>query len=143
MGLNSKSKTTWRLVNDKLQKRLAIWKSKYMSMSGCLTLLKVAFEIYHFTLCQFFRFRKESLKRLKSKASFFCGVAMLKPRRFILLIGILCKVLVKNMGLLNKWLWRYGNETNSLWRRVLCKKNDVDENSLLLNINNTRKLSTV
>ena len=55
----------------------------------------------------------------------------------------LCRVLVKNRGLLNKWLWHYGNETNSLWRRVLCKKNDVDENSLLSNINNIKKLSTM
>ena len=55
----------------------------------------------------------------------------------------LCKVLVKNRGLLNKWLWHYRNETNSLWRRVLCKKNDVDENSVLTNINNTKKLSTI
>ena len=44
MGSNLKSKTTWRSVIDKLQKRFTSWKSKYMSMSGCLTLLKVAFE---------------------------------------------------------------------------------------------------
>ncbi|GMI91067.1 hypothetical protein like AT4G29090 [Hibiscus trionum] len=38
---------------------------------------------------------------------------------------------VKNQALLNKWVWRFGKEGNSLWRRVINAKYGYDESSLL------------
>ncbi|KAK8713145.1 hypothetical protein V6N13_148368 [Hibiscus sabdariffa] len=38
---------------------------------------------------------------------------------------------VKNRALLNKWLWRYGTESESLWRKVISTKYLEDERLLL------------
>ncbi|GMI83779.1 hypothetical protein like AT4G29090 [Hibiscus trionum] len=37
----------------------------------------------------------------------------------------------KNRALLNKWLWRYGLEPSSLWRKVIDAKYNYDPNLLL------------
>ena len=39
-------------------------------------------------------------------------------------------VLGKNKGLLVKWVWRFGMEESSLWRRVVCAKYGVAIDSL-------------
>ncbi|KAK3219672.1 hypothetical protein Dsin_013642 [Dipteronia sinensis] len=35
------------------------------------------------------------------------------------------KMAVKNKSLLAKWIWRFGSENSSLWRRVICAKYGV------------------
>ncbi|KAK3189441.1 hypothetical protein Dsin_029002 [Dipteronia sinensis] len=39
------------------------------------------------------------------------------------------RILDMNKGLLAKWVWRYGNDDNPLWRRVLKAKYGISENS--------------
>ncbi|KAL4311206.1 hypothetical protein GQ457_01G023410 [Hibiscus cannabinus] len=34
----------------------------------------------------------------------------------------LCNLRQKNRALLNKWIWRYGGENSSLWRKVVDAK---------------------
>ena len=68
LGSNPKSKITWRPVIDKLQKKLASWKSKYMSMSGRLTLLKTAFgniPLYFMSICQVSKGVAKEIERIK------------------------------------------------------------------------------
>ncbi|KAK3213095.1 hypothetical protein Dsin_017801 [Dipteronia sinensis] len=36
----------------------------------------------------------------------------------------------KNRSLLAKWIWRFGSEVNSLWRRVICAKYGVSMEAL-------------
>ncbi|EOY10308.1 Uncharacterized protein TCM_025681 [Theobroma cacao] len=38
---------------------------------------------------------------------------------------------LKNHALLNKCLWRYANEPDSLWRKVIWAKNRLDPGSML------------
>ncbi|EOY03669.1 Uncharacterized protein TCM_018759 [Theobroma cacao] len=45
-------------------------------------------------------------------------------------IGI-TNIEVKNRALLNKWIWRYGKERDSLWREVLVAKTKSDPTMLL------------
>ncbi|KAK2659186.1 hypothetical protein Ddye_005719 [Dipteronia dyeriana] len=41
------------------------------------------------------------------------------------------RILDKNEGLLSKWLWRFGTDGSSLWKKVVCDKYGVDGNRLL------------
>ena len=43
---------------------------------------------------------------------------------------------LRNRALLNKWLWRYGNEHNSLWRKVIDEKNGMNEGAIIPSIGN-------
>ena len=36
------------------------------------------------------------------------------------------RMLAKNRSLLAKWAWRFGTETDTLWKQVLCAKYKVD-----------------
>ncbi|KAE8712920.1 hypothetical protein F3Y22_tig00110221pilonHSYRG00136 [Hibiscus syriacus] len=56
----------------------------------------------------------------KSAIHWVCWEQMAKPKRLGRL-GLF-DVNVQNRSLLNKWLWRYGSEPNSLWRRVIDGK---------------------
>ncbi|KAL4323799.1 hypothetical protein GQ457_11G028410 [Hibiscus cannabinus] len=38
---------------------------------------------------------------------------------------------VKNMALLNKWLWRFSTKIECLWRKVICAKYKENGDSLL------------
>ena len=42
-------------------------------------------------------------------------------------------MLDKNKSLLAKWVWRFGCETNSLWKKVLCARYGVDSSQLCWN----------
>ncbi|KAK3229608.1 hypothetical protein Dsin_001489 [Dipteronia sinensis] len=80
--------------------------------------------------------RIEKLQRL-----FFWGEGASKKKLHMVDWNTICKskandglgvghMLVKNIGLLAKWCWRYGSEVNSLWKRVLCAKYGSDTKDL-------------
>lgn len=37
-------------------------------------------------------------------------------------------LLLRNKALLGKWCWRFSNERDSLWSRVICSKYELQEN---------------
>ncbi|KAK3218547.1 hypothetical protein Dsin_012517 [Dipteronia sinensis] len=45
-------------------------------------------------------------------------------------LGI-ARILDKNLGLLAKWVWRFGNEDASFWKKVLCAKYGMDSKELI------------
>ncbi|KAE8658066.1 hypothetical protein F3Y22_tig00116975pilonHSYRG00163 [Hibiscus syriacus] len=47
---------------------------------------------------------------------------------------------LKNRSLLNKWLWKFGEESSSLWRKVLEAKYGLDHSSMVLRPINSSKL---
>ncbi|KAK3199152.1 hypothetical protein Dsin_022567 [Dipteronia sinensis] len=51
-------------------------------------------------------------------------------------LGIM-RVLVKNNGMLAKWIWRFGKENDALWRRVIVAKYGIQENRLIWSLNNS------
>lgn len=46
-----------------------------------------------------------------------------------------------NAALLVKWIYRYGNENDRLWRRVVCAKSGSDPRSLIMNFNGRNRKS--
>lgn len=49
---------------------------------------------------------------------------------------------VKNKALLNKWIWQYGEEKDSLWREILVGTTGSDLIVLLSNVSVNRRVST-
>ncbi|KAE8655306.1 2-succinylbenzoate--CoA ligase [Hibiscus syriacus] len=47
-------------------------------------------------------------------------------------LGVL-NILNMNRALLGKWSWRFANERNAVWRRLICSKYNLDHASLLFN----------
>lgn len=45
------------------------------------------------------------------------------------------------MALIVKWIYRYANELDSLWRRVVNAKSGVDSNSMLHPVNSSGRKS--
>lgn len=50
---------------------------------------------------------------------------------------------VKYCALLNKWLWRYGREKDSLWREMPVEKTRSDLSKLFPNTSVNRRMSTL
>nr|GFB93648.1 RNA-directed DNA polymerase, eukaryota, reverse transcriptase zinc-binding domain protein [Tanacetum cinerariifolium] len=105
---------SWDEVIDKMVNRLSKWKKKTLSIGGRLTLLKAVFgsrPIYHMSI-----FKKMSIwvswnKVLTSKEKGGLGVSSL----FAL-----------NRALMFKWVWRFFNQRDSLWVRVIHAIHGVD-----------------
>ncbi|EOY19395.1 Uncharacterized protein TCM_044492 [Theobroma cacao] len=49
----------------------------------------------------------------------------------------------KNRSLLTKWIWRYGNEREHIWRKIVTAKNDYDPHALLPKATVSRNCSKV
>lgn len=50
---------------------------------------------------------------------------------------------VKNRGLLNKWIWRYANEEDAMWRKIIVGKYGENYTNLLPENRNVRRFSIV
>ena len=58
LGTSPKRISTWQLVLDKIQKRLATWKAKFLSRAGRLVLIKYVFNnlsLYYLSLFKIFK----------------------------------------------------------------------------------------
>lgn len=127
VGRNMRHKARWKEVVD----RLSSWKAKLLSIGGRLTLVNAVLgtlPLYYFSLfkapmkvinllesirCRFFWDFKEGKK----------GIAWIKWKSILhdkdkggLGVGSLK---AKNIGLLGKWKWRFLNEKDALWVRVI------------------------
>ena len=50
---------------------------------------------------------------------------------------------LKNRALLNKWIWRYGEEPNAMWRLIIASKYGGDHYGLIPFIGNQRRFSRI
>ncbi|KAL4298144.1 hypothetical protein GQ457_12G026210 [Hibiscus cannabinus] len=118
-----------------MHSRLEGWKGKFLSIAGRITLVKAVLNnlpVYYMSLFAM----PVSVVNLINKiiGRFIWGSEkgrgihwvkwenLCKPKRCG---GLgLVDIKVKNQSLLNKWLWRYGNEPDSLWRKVIDAKNE-------------------
>ncbi|XP_017974450.1 PREDICTED: uncharacterized protein LOC108661541 [Theobroma cacao] len=108
LGVNHNSAHFWKPVLERVGAKLARWKAKTLSFRGRITLLKSKQKIHYV--------KWEKVCNLKE-----CGG-----------IGMV-DLEVKNRALMNKWIWRYENDRDSLWREVLVEKIGSDPTKLLPN----------
>ncbi|KAL4366278.1 hypothetical protein GQ457_05G030610 [Hibiscus cannabinus] len=142
LGFTINAISIWQPIIEKVCTRLEGWKGKLLSISGRLVLVKSVLSnlpIYYLSL---FEIPKSVAKVLNGlMAKFIWGSNSERPIHWLKwdtltkpkdLGGLgICDVKLKNRALLNKWLWRYGVEPSSLWRRVIASKYGYHSNNLL------------
>ncbi len=138
LGANFKSKAVWNSILEKMEHKLAGWKSIYLSKWGRLTLLKSTlsslptYYLSLFTIPISVANRMERIQRNFLWGSY--GDVIHNP---LVSWDIVCspinhgglgvrKIAVFNKALLVKWLWHFGLEVTKLWRRVIASKYEVN-----------------
>ncbi|RVW41391.1 hypothetical protein CK203_095197 [Vitis vinifera] len=98
LGAPNKAISVWDGVEERVTRRLALWKRQYISKGGRITLIKstmASMPIYQMSL---FRMPKEK-----------GGLGL---RKLALL----------NKALLGKWVWRFACDKENLWKKVISVK---------------------
>ena len=132
LGANSKKVSTWKLVMERIEKRLSMWKAKTLSRASRLILIKSVLNNMPIYYMELFKIPKAVVKKIiQVQRKFFWagskngrGIPLVaweiiqRPKH----LGGLCvgDLVIKNTALLFKWWWHffYGNE--SLWKRVIA-----------------------
>ncbi|KAK3229173.1 hypothetical protein Dsin_001054 [Dipteronia sinensis] len=109
LGANFYALASWKLLIRRVENRLTPCKRKFINNSGHLVLIK-----------------GDGVEKRKLYLANWSTVCKSKVHEG-LRIG---RILDKNRSLLTKWLWRFGREDSSLWKRVLCAKYGVSVSSL-------------
>lgn len=131
VGIDMSKASSWFEVIDSFTRRLSPWKSKCLSIRGCLTLTKAVLGSLPLYYLSIFRAPLNVLSKLESiRSRFFWGI---KDRRkgitwvkwgkvcSSLDSGGLCirSIRAKNLSLIGKWKWHFLTEHNPLWRSVI------------------------
>ncbi|KAE8680777.1 hypothetical protein F3Y22_tig00111366pilonHSYRG00071 [Hibiscus syriacus] len=109
LGARMNSEKLWDPVIANFNKKLAGWKVTSLSLAGRLVLIKEDKKRMHWV-------RWDYVCRPLSGGGL--GVADLK---------------VTNRALLGKWVWKFANDKNSMWKKFLCSKHNVSCHSMDIN----------
>ncbi|OMO98831.1 reverse transcriptase [Corchorus capsularis] len=104
LGARPNSVALWKHVVERCQKKLASWKAKHLSMAGLGNGRKIYLVDW------------DSICKYKDQGG----------------LGIV-NLGLRSRALLNKWLWRFGNEHGSLWQKIVAENNGISSVGLFLN----------
>ena len=121
-------------MEERVRRRLALWKSQYISEGGRITLIKstlASMPIYQMSI---FRIPKIVAKRIeKVQRDFLWGGGNLEGKIHVVKWDVVCtdknkgglslrKIAMLNRTLLGKWIWKYAYEKDNLWKQVITTK---------------------
>jgi len=134
LGAPFKSKAIWDGVIEKMEKRLASWQKIYLSKGGCLTLIKSTLSSIPTYFLSLFPLPAGIANRLERFQRDFLWDSPGGEHNLHLVnwktvcspiarggLGVK-KLILLNKALLGKWLWRFENEQDYLWRQVIASK---------------------
>uniref|UniRef100_A0A7C9ALA2 Reverse transcriptase domain-containing protein n=1 Tax=Opuntia streptacantha TaxID=393608 RepID=A0A7C9ALA2_OPUST len=134
LGAKFKEKAIWDSVIGKFEKRLSGWRAAYFSKGGRLTLIKsvlssiLTYYLSLFPLPASVAHKMEALQRNFLWGSFGSDFKfhlvrwnMVKQPSSVGGLGVR-DLRLFNEALLGKWLWRFLNEKDNLWRKVVAIK---------------------
>ena len=139
LGSSFKSKDIWNSIVEKMERRLAGWKSLYLSKGGRLTLLKSTLSSLPTYYLSLFTIPVSVANRIeKIQRNFLWGGQGELANPHLVNWDTVCspinygglgvrKIVTFNKALLGKWLWQFGMEETHLWRRVIATKYGVSE----------------
>ena len=142
LGARPSTKALWNSLLLSVGKRLAPWKQKFLSKGGRLVLIKaVLFSIPMYIMLVFKVFTSVAQAIEKLQRGFLLGDGAKKRKLHAVDWWSVCKskrngglwigrIEDKNKRLLSKWIWRFGRKEESLWKKIICAKYDVQQKSL-------------
>ncbi|KAJ9675215.1 hypothetical protein PVL29_024243 [Vitis rotundifolia] len=139
LGAPYKSTRVWDAVEERFRKRLSLWKRQYLSKGGRLTLLQSTLSSLPTYFLSLFVIPKRVRARLeKIQRDFLWGGGALENKPHLVSWKTICttkndgglgirKLATFNKALLGKWLWRFANENDSLWKQIISSKYDLQD----------------
>jgi hypothetical protein len=133
MHFRKLSNIDWKVVEDKIERKLSSWKGKLMSVGGRLVLLNSVLTSLVMFMLSFFEVPKGVLEKIDYfRSRFFWQGSDYKKKYRLAKWEILCQpkevgglgiqnIDVQNKCLLSKWLFKLLNE-DGLWQTLLRKK---------------------
>ncbi|RVW45169.1 putative ribonuclease H protein [Vitis vinifera] len=134
LGAPNRAPYIWDGVEERVRRRLALWKRQYISKGGRVTLIKstlASMPIYQMSI---FRMPKVVVRRIeKVQRDFLWGGGNMERKVHLVKWEVVCtdkdkgglglrKLALLNKALLGKWIWRYACDKNNLWRQVIKVK---------------------
>ena len=124
----------WDMMEDRFKKMLASWKSQYISKGGKLMLIQSTLSCLPIYCLSLFRMPVSIGTRLeKIQREFLWSGGSLEKKPHLVNWKTVCtekkkgglgmgRFSILNKALLYKWCWRFANERDSLWRKVISNK---------------------
>ena len=134
LGAHHKAMSMWDGVEERMRRRLALWKRQYLSKGGRITLIKSTLASIPIYQLSFFRMPKLVARRLeKLQRDFLWGGGRMKRKIHLINWEVVCtqkengglgiwKIDLLNKALLGKWIWRFAFEEDILWKKVIGVK---------------------
>ena len=134
IGGTSSRVACWDPLLERMNKKLATWKSRLLSIGGRITLIKASLSnlpIYYMSL---YPIPKGVIDKMVSIQRRFLWGGCTDKRALALVKWAVVQLpkdkgglnisnlLFRNLGLLYKWVWRYFREPTSLWRQIVQAK---------------------
>ncbi|KAL4353692.1 hypothetical protein GQ457_06G031150 [Hibiscus cannabinus] len=143
IGPKRNSAALWDPVVVKFNTRLASWKSTTLSIGGRLVLLQSVLSSLPIYFMSIFRMPVAVYRKLSSiMANFLWGGSVDKRKIHWVKWSDVClpKSLgglgivdldVQNRALLGKWIWKFANDRDGFWKKVIASKYHYELNCLL------------
>ena len=134
LGAPHNSVTVWDGFEERFRKRLALWKRQYISKGGRITLIRSTLSSLPIYFMSLFRMPRRVRLRLEQiQRGFLWGGGNLEKKPHLVKWSTVCldrkmgglgikSLAILNKALLCKWIWRFANERDSLWRNVILWK---------------------
>ena len=126
--------SAWEPILEKLGKKLAGWKGKMLSLGGRITLIKSSLANLPLYYMSIFPIPKGIVEKIiKIQRNFLWSGSESRERMPLVSWSLLSmpkslgglsigNLLHRNVALLFKWMWRYFNNPDSLWRKIIQSK---------------------
>ncbi|RVX15313.1 LINE-1 reverse transcriptase-like [Vitis vinifera] len=115
LGAPNRASSMWDGVEERVRRRLALWKRQYISKGGRITLIKST--MASIPIYQMGKYGEESTLGEMGDSVWGQREGWAGLRR----LGLM------NKALLGKWIWRYACERENLWKQVIWAKYGQEE----------------
>ncbi|RVW16783.1 putative ribonuclease H protein [Vitis vinifera] len=134
LGAPNKASSVWDGVEEKVRRRLVLWKRQYISKGGRITLIKTTMASMPLYQMSLFRMPKTVARRLeKLHRDFLWEGGNLEKKAHLVNWEVVCadkengglglrKLALLNKVLLGKWIWRFAYVEKDLWKQVFVAK---------------------
>ncbi|RVX06966.1 putative ribonuclease H protein [Vitis vinifera] len=134
LGAQYRSRAVWDGVEERMRKKLARWKSQYISKGGRITLIRSTLAnmpIYFMSMLSMPRKVRLRLERIQRE--FLWGGGALERKIHLVKWELVClekdngglgvkSLSILNKALLCKWSWRFAMEREAFWNQVIRGK---------------------